>query len=218
MTERVLVLAAHPDDESLGVGATLAKHAKAGDAISIVAMADGVASRGLGTQAAQARRLQYRRACKILGTEDVWIHQYADNEMDNLPLLTIVKHLEIHLDRFKPTIVYTHWRTDLNVDHRVMHDAANVACRPAPGCTVKKLYYFEVPCSTVWAGGFTPNHFVDVTDTWESKLDACRCYGDEIRHWPHARSEQAIIALLMHRGAIIGVSKAEGFIVGRDIA
>lgn len=219
MTERVLCIAAHPDDETFGPGATLAKHAAAGDAVSIVVFADGLASRGGVTQANIAQRHgMCRRACKIIGTEDVWLHQYADNMMDNLPLLDVVKHVEIHLKRFSPTVVYTHWRGDLNVDHSVLHDAVNVACRPQPGCTVKTLLYFEVPCSTAWGGGFEPNYFVDVEETIEKKIEASKEYASELREAPHPRSLAGIARVAETRGSRIGIRYAEAFVIGRLVA
>src|SRR4029079_17547403 len=125
----------------------------------------------------------------------VWLHQYADNQMDTLALLTVEKHIEIHIDRFKPTIVYTHSNADLSVDHRVMHDATNVACRPMPGCTVKRLLYFEIPCSTAWGEGFSPRYYVDVSHTIEAKIEASRCSAEELREPPHPRSLAGIARL-----------------------
>ena len=158
MSERILVFAAHPDDEALGCGGTIARHCRNGDPVSVVVMADGVGSRSnlmSGFAAAvKERHGMCRRACKILGTEDVWLHQFADNMMDNVPLLQVVQHIERHIERFKPTIVYTHHAGDMNIDHRITNEAVRVACRPQPGCTVRSLFYFEVPCSTTWAENF----------------------------------------------------------------
>lgn len=224
MIERVLALVAHPDDETLGCGATLAKHAKDGDAVAVVCFADGVASRftGKGTGAwikfARERHQQFRAACKILGTENVFIHQYADNCMDNVPQLQVVRHLEIHLERFKPTIVYTHHGGDLNVDHRVMHDCVRVACRPQSGCTVKALYFFEVPCSTTWGEGFNPTYFIDARETLETKLEAARCYKDELKEPPHPRSIEGIRHIAAVRGNKVHMDYAEAFAVGRITA
>lgn len=192
--------------------------------MSIVCMADGVGSRvgGAGLvpagfqKAKNERHGMYRRACKILGTEDVWIHQYADNQMDSLPLLIIVKHIEVHVDRFKPTVVYTHWRGDLNVDHRVVHDAVNVACRPSPGCDVKRVLYFEVPCSTAWGAGFTPSYYVEATDL-RTKLEAAECYTSELQEFPHPRSMLGIEYLAKFRGAAVGREAAEAFMIGRIV-
>ena len=219
VTDRVLCIVAHPDDETLGCGATIAKHARAGDAVSIVTLADGLASRGAVTsEAIKARHGMLRRACKILGTEDVWIHQYADNQMDTLALLQVAQHIETHIARFKPTVVYTHWKGDLNVDHRVTHDAVNIACRPQPGCAIRRLFYFEVPCSTSWGGGFKPNYYVDVADTFTAKLEAMACYETELRGDPHPRSYGGIQQLSWWRGSQVGIAAAEAFMAARIVA
>lgn len=218
MSERVLVVAAHPDDEVLGCGATIAKHCAAGDAVSVVVLADGVGSRGFSSAKIAERHGMCRRACKILGTEDVWLHQFADNQMDSLPILIIVKQIETHIDRFKPTIVYTHSDEDLNVDHCVTHGAVRVACRPQPGCTVKQLFFFEAPCSSVWGGGFDPNYFVNVADTIALKMKALEEYASELRDWPHPRSRHGITTLAGQRGSAVGLAAAEAFVVGRVVA
>ena len=220
MTEQVLALVAHPDDESLGVGATLARHVREGDSVAVVCFADGLASRGGVTAANIAKRHgMCRSACKTIGTDDVYLHQFADNMMDNVALIEVVRYIERHIERVKPTIVYTHWRSDLNVDHRVLHDAANVACRPMPGQTVRKLLYFEVPCSTRWGQGFEPNYFVPVTEAdMRVKFAACECYAEEMRQFPHPRSMLGIEALAKLRGASVGFEWAEAFVVGRVIA
>ena len=219
MAERVLVLAAHPDDETISMGATISKHCAAGDTVRVVAFADGVGARGFSVALKNARHGMMRRACHILGGDNVgvFLHQYADNQMDTLPLLTITQHVEIHVREVQPTIVYTHWSGDLNVDHRVMHDAVNVACRPQLGCSVRRLLYFEVPCSTAWGGTFQPDYFVPCEDTIEAKLVACAEYAEELREYPHPRSLTGIRNLALMRGASVGVPYAEAFKVGRVI-
>lgn len=217
MPERVLILAAHPDDETLSCGATIAKHVRSGDALSIVVFADGIGARGFSPALVQERHGMYRRACKILGTEDVWAHQYADNQMDTLALLQVTQHVEKHLERFKPTIVYTHWKNDMNVDHRVVSEAVHVACRPYPGQTVKRILMFEVVSSTEWGGGFEPNWSVDVEDTLQTKLDALMEYEKEMREWPHARSMDNVRMLARVRGAGVGVKAAEAFVLSRGL-
>jgi LmbE family N-acetylglucosaminyl deacetylase len=218
MTERVLCVAAHPDDESLGCGATLAKHAAAGDAVSVVVLADGVTSRnGLMSVpvAAQERHDQCRAACKVLGTEDVWLHQFPDQRLDRFDARQIAERIEHHVARFKPTIVYTHWRGDINSDHRVVSELVAVACRPQPEQTVRRVLMFEVPSSTEWGDGFCPQWFEEVDDFLQAKLDAVACYGAEIRAWPHARSLDNVRMRARVRGATIGTEAAEAFVIGR---
>lgn len=218
MTERVLAIVAHPDDEAIGCGGTLARHAAQGDAISVVVFADGVTSRGASPSDIQKRHRECREACRILGTEDVFIHQYRDNQLDTLPLLQLTQHVETHLARFRPTVVYTHWIGDLNIDHRIVADAVRVACRAQPGQTVRRLLHFEVVCSTGWAGGFSPEYFVLLGASHiGAKHDALRCYGEELRPEPHPRSEQNIVRLLHQRGAQCGAHAAEAFVVGKVI-
>lgn len=218
MTERVLVVAAHPDDETLGCGGTIARHILNGDPVSVVLLADGVSARVLRTAGAlNERALMCRKACKVLGTEDVWLHQFTDNAMDRVPLLQVIQHIETHIERFKPTVVYTHHATDLNIDHRIVHHATNVACRPQPGQAVRQLFYFEVPCSTAWAGDFKPTHFINVAATLQQKLEACEVYSTEMRPFPHPRSNLAVATLAAHRGTTVGLAAAEAFEVGRII-
>jgi len=223
MKEKILCISAHPDDETFGCGGTLARHANDGDSIGVIAMADGIASRG-GVTAAniEKRHGAFRRACATLGgrreeNNYVFPHQFADNMMDNVALIEAVRYIERHVAAFKPTIVYTHGQGDLNVDHRIVHEAVNVACRPQPGCTVRSLYYFEVPCSTRWGTGFEPNHYVDIESTLETKALACHEYADELRPPPHPRSLENIYTLAQMRGASVSMKVAEAFIVGRTI-
>jgi LmbE family N-acetylglucosaminyl deacetylase len=215
MTERVLVVAAHPDDETFGCGATIAMHAKRGDAVSVLILADGIGSRGFSQALLLQRHGACRKACRILGTEDVWLFQFADNLMDNVALLQVVQHIEKHIERFKPTAIYTHSRGDLNIDHQVTHDAVNVACRPQPGCPVKQLFYFEVPCSTTWGGEFRPTHFVQAD--LAVKLEAVKCYEGELRESPHPRSYDGIQTLARWRGMSVGMGPCEAFEVGRIV-
>lgn len=228
MTERVLCVVAHPDDEVLGCGGTLAKHAQRGDAVSVIVFADGVGSRQ-GVSLAPLRLVSLsedikerhgmcRKACKILGTEDVWLHQFTDNAMDMLPMLQVVQQVEKHVDRFKPTVVYTHHSGDMNVDHRVVAEAVRTACRPLPGSAVRRLFFFEVPCSTGWGAGFVPNYFEDISATLETKMEAAGAYGAELRPWPHPRSAEGIRTLAQYRGASVGVPVAEAFMIGRIVA
>lgn len=211
----ILCVVAHPDDETLGCGATLAKHTAAADRVHVVCLADGVSSRGEADL--KRRRAESESACASLGAL-VEFHDLVDNRMDAHPLITVVALVEEALRWFRPSIVYTHHAGDLNVDHRITHAAVNVACRPQPGCTVKQLLYFEVPCSTAWGAGFQPTWYVDVTATIEKKLSAAVEYASELRDWPHPRSLPGINYLAAMRGAAIGVQAAEAFVVGRVCA
>ncbi len=224
----VLVIAAHPDDEALGCGGAIARHVAEGDRVSVVILAEGVTSRAptrdverdgnkLQTVAAAARR-----ACAILGVQDVTLHAFPDNRMDTLPLLDVVKVVEGHIDRLRPDIVYTHHGGDVNVDHRVAYQAVVTACRPQPGHPVKFLLAFETPSSTEWqpascGASFEPCWFVDIGATLQAKLDALSAYDSELRDWPHPRSIRAIEHLARWRGATVGRGAAEAFVLARGV-
>ena len=208
---KVLVVASHPDDEVLGCGGTIAKHVANGDEVSVLIMTQGREG-GEIPDAAEA-------ANSILGATFLWLDDYPDNKMDTIPLLDVVKSVEYFIDNLKPDIVYTHHAGDLNIDHRITHQAVMTACRPLPGCSVKTILCFEVPSSTEWGQGFEPNWFVDITEFefLGKKYDALDAYGSEMRDFPHPRSHRAVLNLGRLRGATVGVEMAEAFMVARRI-
>lgn len=215
MTERVLCVAAHPDDE-LGCGATLAKHVQAGDTVMVVVLSDGVASRGPLAGTDLTRRREFMAALDILGVKQNAFATYPDQQFDTVPLLAIVKDIEECVRRFEPSIVYTHWWTDRNRDHRIVCEAVGIACRPLPGSTVKRLLHFEVPGPG--ANCFEPNWFVQIdAPTLDLKLLAMVCYASEVRQFPHPRSLVGIAALANLRGASVGIELAEAFVLGRNV-
>lgn len=225
----VLVIAAHPDDEVLGCGATIARHAGAGDQVHIVILAEGATSRDA-TRDAQGRAGELselagaaQRAREILGAKSLVLHGFPDNRMDSLDLLDIVKVVEKEIQRVQPEVVYTHHAGDVNVDHRCIHQAVVTACRPQPGHCVRTLLFFEIASSSEWqvpgaAPPFLPDWFVAVPDTLALKLQALQAYASELRPWPHPRSLEACEHLARWRGCSVGVEAAEAFVVGRHLA
>lgn len=227
MTKSILIVAAHPDDEVLGCGGTIAKLTDEGAKIHVAFLADGVFSRAGAVEAQQAeleaRCSAAKKACDILGVESVSFGCFPDNRMDTLALLDITKMVEGLLAKYRPDTVFTHHVGDVNIDHRRTHDAVVTACRPQVGNLVKTLLCFEVSSSTEWqlpgtATAFTPNWFVNITSTLERKLLALEAYSAELRPWPHPRSKQGVEALAHWRGATVGVAAAEAFMLGRQLS
>lgn len=213
----VLVVAAHTDDEALGCGGTIARHVAEGDIVYAVFMADGVFSRTVCDQVDFARRMQAAENAKvILGIKEYFYLGLPDNRMDSIPLIDVVQKLEPIIDRLKPNIVYTHHHGDLNVDHRITHQAVMTACRPLPESSVRAIYAFEVMSSTEWATPtqepFLPNYFVDISAHLSTKNDALDAYRVEMRKAPHSRSMQHLSSLASHRGETVGVLAAEAFV------
>lgn len=216
MTERVLVIAAHPDDEVLGCGGTIAAHAADGDEVYVLFVADGETSRGM--KALPNRNFMAHAASKVLGTKPPAFLDFSDQRLDQLGLLDITKLIEVHVFLWKPTIVYTHHAGDLNLDHRIVHQAVMTACRPLPGSSIKQIYAFEVLSSTEWGSGFAPNHFVNVSgEASFKKVEALLCYESEMRDHPHPRSYDGINYLESLRGAACGIDRAEAFMTLRSI-
>lgn len=223
MASSVLVLAAHPDDEVLGCGGAIARHAAAGDTVHVALFTKGLYSRGE-PAADQVAGLQEaaKRANAALGTASLSQFDYPDNRMDTVALLDVTKTVETLIAEHRPHVVYTHWTGDVNIDHRQIHNAVVTACRSQPGHCVKELLFFEVPSSTEWrppgsAEPFNPNWFVDISATLTKKLEALRNYEAELREFPHPRSLRAVNALAQWRGATAGFEAAEAFILGRKL-
>lgn len=219
----VLVIAAHPDDEVLGCGGTVARHAAAGDRVETVIVAEGATSRGgKGDATPKSLRAAASKAAEVLGSARPRFLGLPDNRLDSVDLLDIVRALEAVIAEVAPEIVYTHHGGDLNIDHRMVCEAALTACRPVPGAPVKRFYCFETPSSTEWAApslgpAFRPQRFVAIGETWDTKRAALECYPTEMRDFPHARSIEAVEALARLRGAQAGLAAAEAFEVIREL-
>lgn len=225
MSEHVLVIAAHPDDEVLGCGGTIARHRADGDQVSLLFLADGVGARGdtsARTAELPARRAAGDAAAELLGATAPIYLDFPDNRLDTVALLDLVQAVERVAAEIRPGRVYTHHGGDLNIDHRICHQAVLTAFRPMAGQTARAIYGFEVPSSTEWMFGatglaFLPGHFVDVSAHLPAKIAAMRCYEMEMRPFPHPRSAEAIEALARWRGATVGCTAAEAFTVIRQI-
>src|SRR3989337_154253 len=183
MSKKILVVAAHPDDEVLGCGATIARHTKMGDEVNVIILAEGATSRA----DKRSRKLQRRalselaqaagKAKKILGITSLTLHNFPDNRLDSVDRLDVITVVEEFIKKYQPEVVYTHHVGDLNIDHRIIHEAVVTACRPVPFQCVKTLLFFEVPSSTEWqspasALAFNPNWYVNISDTLNIKLKA----------------------------------------------
>jgi LmbE family N-acetylglucosaminyl deacetylase len=213
----VLVIAAHPDDESLGMAGTIYNYTKKGNQVDVLFLSSGVGSRDVPRENAESRKEAATKALKLLGCEQVFFGDFPDNAFDSVGILNISKFIETYIDKFQPNIVYTNYYGDLNIDHRITAEATLVATRPKPQSSVNALYFYEVLSSTGWKFGsksFNPNYYVDVTDSMPQKDAALRHYKNEMEPPPNARSFESIISLAKFRGSFIGFQFAEAFEVG----
>lgn len=217
----ILIIAAHPDDEVLGCGGTIARLSREGHDIYIAILGEGITSRYSEREQAdltlvETLHARSRQVTQLLGAKDLFMYKLPDNRFDTVPLLDVVKIIEELIDRLRPQVVFTQHGGDLNIDHALIYRATLTATRPVPGTTVKELYAFEVPSSSEWAfqqfePAFHPNVFIDISDTLESKIKAMEIYDSEMRAFPHPRSREALRAIAQRWGSVSGLNAAEPF-------
>jgi LmbE family N-acetylglucosaminyl deacetylase len=225
--DTILVIAAHPDDEALGCGGTIARSAQEGHDIYVAILGEGITSRyqqreQVNPALVEALHARSRQVAELLGAKDLFLYDLPDNRFDTVPLLDVIKIIEELVERLQPQVVYTHHGGDLNIDHVVVHRAVLTATRPTAGHPLKEIYAFEVPSSTEWAFGqfqpvFRPNVFVDISATLETKVQAMALYESETRPFPHPRSPEALRALARRWGSAAGFEAAEAFQLVRGV-
>lgn len=219
---KILVVAAHPDDETLGCAGTIARHKNDGDVVEVCFMTNGVSARkNTKLNDIRQRKNAALKAQNILGIKKTYYNNFQDNMMDKSCLLDVIKCIEKIIYRSMPEIVYTHFHGDLNIDHRITHQATMTACRPQPKCPVNRIFGFEIPSSTGWTFNpqteFHPTRFVNITKTIEKKILALNTYSIEMRSKPHIRSIENLKNLAVYRGNFIGIPFAEAFVSYREI-
>jgi LmbE family N-acetylglucosaminyl deacetylase len=218
----ILVVSAHPDDDVLGCGGVIAKHASFGDKVHLIFMTNGISARDTALEIdISNRQISTQKAAHILGIESMQQFDFPDNKMDTVPLLDVVQSIEGVVSRLQPEIIYTHHIGDLNVDHQVVHKAVMTSCRSQPGFCVKSIYAFEVLSSTEWQTPgylpFTPNVFIDISNQIQIKRKALKVYNQEMRPMPHTRNIDNVIRLNALRGNTVGVDYAEAFMLLRSM-
>jgi len=213
----ILIVAAHPDDEVLGMGGTIHKLTTLGKDVSILFISDGVTSRAELRETIASRRESATRALGVLGCKTVTFSDFPDNKLDTVPMLDICQRIENSVKQLQPTTIFTHFPHDLNIDHQRVSEATNVAARPSVSSSIDELIYFEVLSSTNWKFGaqqFEPNLYLEVEENFEFKLLALSEYATELNAYPNARSIEAIQSLAIYRGATVGNRKSEAFEIG----
>lgn len=216
---KVLVVAAHPDDEVLGCGALMAKLAAAGSEVHVLILGEGKTSRGEGQEAIEELHAEIKEAHRILGVTQTHIQNFPDNAFDSVPLIDIVKAVEEVKSQVQPEVIYTHYQGDLNIDHQLTCRAVLTATRPMAGEGVKAIYSFEILSSTEWNFplSFSPDTFVDIEDSLQKKVEAMAAYKSELRDYPHPRSLEGIKIQAQHRGLNVGLKAAEAFKLIRSL-
>ena len=224
--KNILVFAAHPDDELLGIGGTIRRLANEGAIVRAVIMAEGLTSRAESRDKANKKELlalqrDAKKASNIIGYKSIDFCGLPDNRMDGLELLDVVKIVSKYVEKYEPDTIFTHHHGDLNIDHRITCEAVLTACRPVGNYSVRRIFAFETPSSSEWnynySEPFKPNVFFDVTETIEAKIKGMKCYKTESAQPPHPRSADALLALGKYRGSNVGFQMAEAFELLREL-
>jgi LmbE family N-acetylglucosaminyl deacetylase len=223
MKKRVLVFAAHPDDEVLGCGGALAKLIDQGYLARSVFFTNGVSSRKKNTfkKNILERRNNAIKVAKKLKCEAPTFYNFPDNALDSIPILNVIKKIEKEILDYKPNIIFTHYDKDLNVDHQIISKAVTTATRPVSKNYLETLLFFETLSSTEWTNSsiesaFVPNFFIDIENYILTKKNLMKEYKAELRNWPHPRSIKGIEILANYRGLMCGKKNAEAFVLSKN--
>src|ERR1043166_7876602 len=201
---KVLVFAAHPDDEVLGMGGTLCLHAaENGDEVRVVCVTDGSSSQYPGNAEVRAQKNdEAQRAARVLGVGDYVHLDLPDMKLDTLAHVDLNSIVEQHVREVGAEVVYTP-HPDVNLDHRALFDSVAVATRPTPGQPVRRVLTYAPTSSTEWTPA-AANWFVPITATFDRKLEAFAAFETERREYPHPRNDRALRAHAGFYGASVG--------------
>jgi LmbE family N-acetylglucosaminyl deacetylase len=223
----ILCVAAHPDDELIGCGATLRKLKNEGHSIYTCILCADVHARHHRPDDHSLKQVS-EQAERIIGIDESVKYAYENIQFNTVPRLQMVQAIEKAILQFRPSWVFTHHPSDLNVDHRVCYEATMAAVRlpqrlsqDVPTTMIRRVFLFEVPSSTDWAApiepAFQPNSFFDAEATIEAKIDALQVFKGALKPFPHSRSAENIRHLAYLRGAQAGFRSAEAFCLIRDV-
>jgi LmbE family N-acetylglucosaminyl deacetylase len=213
--KKVVIFAAHADDEVLGCGATAAKYVMKGHEVTPVIICENASVR-YGNEMKDTLEGYCRSSSAILGLSNPIFINLPDQKLDAYTALEMAQILAKVISDLEPDIIFTHHGGDINKDHRVVFEATLVAARPLPDSKVHTIYCYETISSTEWGvteyySRFTPNTFYDVTETLELKLKAFSQYKSEVRDYPHPRSLTGIEIRAKDWGTRVGLKAAEAF-------
>ncbi len=213
----VLVIAPHPDDETLGCGGTIAKHTASGDHVTLCITTTAYPPDWTDNYI-ETRNEQINKAIEILGIKKVIELGFKTVILDTVPQKEISDRLTDVVKTVNPDIAYIPYKGDLHRDHRVIFESALVALRPV-NCDVQKILAYETLSETEWGQAiapFAPTAYCDISETFSEKIEAFRSYKSELKKFPHPRSPEAIEALAKKRGSEAGFFYAEAFFLIRE--
>jgi LmbE family N-acetylglucosaminyl deacetylase len=219
MSKKVLIVAAHPDDEVLGCFGTVARLIKQGYEAYTLILGEGKTSRDESRMVENKKdeievlNSEIQKANDIIGVKKVFVESFPDNRFDSVDLLDIIKVVSKVKEEVKPDIIFTHYEHDLNIDHQITYKAVITATRPMEDEPVSEIYSFEILSSTEWNYplSFSPDTYFDISDTIDLKLDAMKEYESELCQYPHPRSIDGIELNAKYHAMRVGKRYVEAF-------
>jgi LmbE family N-acetylglucosaminyl deacetylase len=228
--KKIMIVVAHPDDELLGLGATMNKLiVDYGVTTHVVILGEGITSRSENRDTEkwkselEIHKRNIHKAQEKIGYDSISIYDFPDNRFDTVALLDIIKVIEKEKEKFQPEIIFTHHGGDVNIDHQRTFEAIITSCRPMPHEKVKTIIAFETPSGTEWRASTDPKHFIpnlffEISEkNIQAKINGMECYEFEKRKYPHPRSSEALKIQSQRWGVAIGVPFAEAFVLVRNI-
>jgi LmbE family N-acetylglucosaminyl deacetylase len=216
--KKILIIAAHPDDEVLGCFGSVAKLIKKGYEAYTLILGEGKTSRYKKRELSNKEeilnlRREIIKANESIGIKKVYIQDFPDNRFDSVDLLEFVKVIEEIKREIKPNIIFTHYKNDLNIDHQITYKAVITATRPMKDESVEEIYSFEILSSTEWNYplSFNPDVYFDISDTLNLKIEAMKYYKSELKEFPHPRSLEGIELNAKYWGMRVGKQAVEAF-------
>lgn len=216
--QKILVIAAHPDDEVLGCGGTLRKYADRGAEITVCMVTESYTPEW-SEEYIRIKKIEIRKSNKILGITNTVFLEFPAAKLDTIPQKELNGKIADVVTQIRPDTLYIPHRGDIHKDHQLVHEAALVAARPIPGQTISRIFAYETLSETEWGlVPFWPNCYEGISSTLERKIEAMRAYQTELREFPHSRSTVVLEALAKKRGSEVGVEAAEAFMLVRSVS
>lgn len=212
-SKKILILAAHPDDEVLGCGGVIQRYKESKNEIYVCIVTDGSSTQYSGNKKiARQKDVECEKANKLLGVKRVFRLNFPDMKLDTIPHFEVNNKINEIVEKIKPNVIYTHSSLDVNKDHYFVNQSTQVVVRPGKSYLVK-VYEYEVFSSTEWARdkAFIPNTFVNIEKYIDKKIEGFKKYRTEVRKYPHPRSPEGIKSLAKYRGLQSGYKYAEAF-------
>jgi LmbE family N-acetylglucosaminyl deacetylase len=219
MNKKILIVAAHPDDEVLGCFGTVARLIKEGYEAYTLILGEGKTSRDKNRDVVNKQdeievlNSEIQKANDIIGIKKVFIESFPDNRFDSVDLLDIIKVVSKVKEEVKPDIIFTHYEHDLNIDHQITYKAVITATRPMEDEVTKEIYSFEILSSTEWNYplSFSPDTYFNIESTLDLKIGAMKEYESELCQYPHPRSLEGIELNAKYQGMRVGKKYVEAF-------